>query len=284
MFRYFEQTQAGHAAETGTGLGLAISRELVRLMGGEIAVSSKVGQGSIFCFDVQVEVVDHADASTDPAAQRVVGLQPGQPRIRVLVVDDNRDNRELLAQLLGAAGFETRQTSNGKAALRVFDAWHPQLILLDLHMPEMDGIEVIRQLRPHPGGHDARIIVVTASIMVNKREEALETGADAYFVKPVQETELLQKISELLGVTYVWSGAIAAPAADVLPGPEEMAKIPGTLRRSLRSAAIRGDFDYVLDKLSQVGEISPVAAQALRGLAARFETQRLLELLDNNDV
>ena len=284
LFRHFEQTQAGRAAATGTGLGLAISRHLVQLMGGEITVESEVDKGSCFHFHVQVEVVDHAEAQATPDVWHVIGLQPGQPRIRTLVVDDREDNRDFLVQLLAPAGFEIRQAASGRGALREFDEWLPQLILLDLRMPEMDGIEVIRQLRPLPHGHEVRIIVVTASIAENLRQEALNAGADAFFVKPLRESELFQKIGELLGVAYVWSSHTATPATEAQLPPEEMARLPAPLRREIRAATIRGDFDLVLEKLAPVEKHCPAAAQTLRALAERFDTRRILELLDKGSA
>ena len=280
LFRYFEQAQAGRTAATGSGLGLAISRHLVQLMGGEITVASEPGQGSCFGFHVRVEVVDHAEAQSTRAAWQVVGLQPGQPRIRTLVVDDSEDNREFLVQLLAPAGFEIRQAAHGRGALREFEAWHPQLMLLDLRMPEMDGFEVIRQLRSRPDGSDVRIIVVTASIVAGVRQEALLAGADAFFVKPLEETELFQKIGELLGVSYIWSGTTAVSAVMSAVTPDELARIPGELRGAIRTAAVRGDLERVLEILEQVEAHSPVAAQALHSLVEHFDTRGLLELLD----
>ena len=280
LFRYFEQAQAGRTAATGSGLGLAISRHLVQLMGGEITVDSEPGRGSCFGFDVHVEVVDHAEAQATPAAWQVVGLQPGQPRIRTLVVDDSEDNREFLVQLLAPAGFEIRQAANGCGALREFEAWHPQLMLLDLRMPEMDGFEVMRQLRARPDGREVRIMVVTASIVTGMRQEALLAGADAFFVKPLNETELLQKIGELLGVSYIWSGLPVASTVLSPVIPEELAKIPPALRGAIRTAAMCGDLDRVLETLGQVEAYSAAAAQALHNFADHFDTRGLLELLD----
>ncbi|MEE9617743.1 MAG: ATP-binding protein [Anaerolineae bacterium] len=114
VFKYFEQTQSGIQSEGGTGLGLTISREYVRLMGGGITVTSQVGRGSIFCFDIQVEEGD-ADAIEARAPQRrVIGMQPGQPEFRVLVVDDKDTNRRLLSDLLSGVGLTVREASTAR--------------------------------------------------------------------------------------------------------------------------------------------------------------------------
>lgn len=282
LFRYFEQAQAGQTApaKSGTGLGLAISRHLVQLMGGEISVASEVGKGSCFRFDLKVEFVQFADTPETTDSRYVVGLQPGQPHIRTLVVDDREDNREYLVQLLAPAGFDTRQASSGQEALRSFEEWKPQLMLLDLHMPGMDGLEVLRQLRPLPGGSDVRIVVVTASISSGLQQDALDAGADAYFMKPLQESALFQKISDLLGVAYVWANRKTLPAVPLDPTPEDVAKLSRELRRNLRTAAVRGDFECVRNLISQVETQSPVTAQAILSIIEHFDTRGLLELLD----
>jgi len=226
--------------------------------------------------------VDRAAAQTTSAAWRVVGLQPEQPPIRTLVVDDLEDSREFLVQLLAPAGFEVRQAANGRGALLEFDAWRPQLILLDLRMPEMDGIEVVRQIRLRPEGRDVRIIVVTAGIEKDSQQEAIDAGADAFFMKPLYETELFQKIGELLGVAYVWTGKAATPVVDAQVAPEELAKLSRELRRGIRVAAIRGDFDRVLEEIARAEERSPAVAQTLRVLAGRYDTAGILELLDKS--
>ncbi|MEI8242532.1 MAG: PAS domain S-box protein [bacterium] len=280
VFRYFEQTHAGTTSGTGSGLGLAISRELVRLMGGDITFSSEVGKGSTFRFDMRIELVDHADVQPVPAERRVLGPQPGQPPVRLLVADDNADNRELLLQMLAPAGFETRQAANGRQALHEFETWHPRLILLDLRMPEMDGMEALRQIRLRPGGRNVRIIVVTASVLANKSREILDAGADAFFVKPFQETEMFEKIGELLEISWIWTDSMDEPPAVVLPTPEELAKLPAELRRTLRTAVVRGDFDQVQEQIARVAEIAPTVAQALHKLANRYDSHSLLQLLD----
>src|SRR6185369_6877944 len=95
--------------------------------------------------------------------QHVLKLQPGQPTSRVLVADDIEDNRQLLAQLLAPVGFEIRLANNGAEAVREFEQWHPQLILMDFRMPVMDGHEAIRRIRAMADGARPKIIAVTAS-------------------------------------------------------------------------------------------------------------------------
>ncbi len=280
LFQYFEQAQDGPAGESGSGLGLAISRRLVRMMGGDIDVVSEVGKGSTFRFDVRVETADHADRQSLGSSRHVVGLAPGQPSVRVLVADDNDDNRALLVQFLVPAGFEIREAADGRETIREFNDWKPQLILLDLRMPKMDGMEVIRQIRLLPGGRAVQIIVVTANAFSETRRQVMATGADELLVKPYTDTELFRKIGALQAIRYVWAENAAPAPAVALPTPAELATVPDPLRRDICAAARHGDFERVKGLISQLQESCPAIATALRTLAENFDTQRLLDLLE----
>jgi len=283
LFHPFEQAQAGRAGGTGTGLGLAISRGYTRLMGGDITVKSRPGQGCIFSFDVAMTEASPAAAVGKVQPRQVKGLKPGQPRYRVLVVDDKQDNREFLAQLLTPAGFEIRQAVNGAEAIKEFETWRPQIILMDLRMPVMDGYEAIRRIRSMAGGKEVKIIAVTASIFGEINRDARGAGADALILKPFREVELFEKMRTLLGAEYVYEGegpAVTAPvetAGALKPGA--LAGLPRELVSQLREAAINGDFHLLLELTGRVEALDSRLAGVLRALAGKFDTQRILNLL-----
>ncbi len=122
LFRHFEQTKTGQQAGTGTGLGLAISREFVRLMGGDITVSSQVGKGSVFVDPPAAEGGDAQAVQAKDSPGTSGSSKPGQAACRVLIADDIEDNRQLLAQLLAPVGFEIRLATNRAEAVREFEA------------------------------------------------------------------------------------------------------------------------------------------------------------------
>jgi hypothetical protein len=123
LFRHFEQTKTGQEAGTGTGLGLAISREFVRLMGGDITVSSQVGKGSVFAIHVPLKEGKAQVVQPKAKARHVLRLKPGQAKCRVLIADDFEDNRQLLAQMLGPVGFEIQLANDGAQAIQEFEQW-----------------------------------------------------------------------------------------------------------------------------------------------------------------
>jgi len=286
LFQYFEQVGAGREAETGTGLGLAISREFVHLLGGEITVESQVGVGSVFRFDVAIEEAA-AEAAAPGVAEprRVTGLRPGEPRYRILVADDAPDNRELLVQLLEPVGFEVSPVSDGKQALEEFESWHPQLILMDMRMPVMDGYEATRRIRSAPGGADVAIIGVTASAFAEMRQGVFDAGVDEFVVKPFHEDELFDKIGRLLGVHYVYEQeAEEVGQAPETLDPAAVAALPGDLASRLRDAATGGDFDAILGLADEVERHDDRAAVALRTLAERFDAESILAALPGGET
>src|SRR5450755_1749843 len=227
LFRHFEQTKTGQQAGTGTGLGLAISREFVRLMGGDITVSSQVGRGSIFIIHLPLTEGEAQAVQAKDKPRHVVSLQPGQAKCRVLIADDIEDNRQLLAQLLAPVGFELRLATNGEEAVKEFREWRPHLILMDFRMPVMDGHEAIRRIRGMAGGKELKIIAVTASAMDENRQELIKIGADDFISKPFRDVELFQKIHAHLGVEYVYAEHPTAASEETAElTPESLAGWP----------------------------------------------------------
>ena len=280
LFRHFEQTKTGQQTGTGTGLGLAISREFVRLMGGDITVTSQVGRGSVFVIHLPLKEGEAQAVQAKDNPQHVLRLKPGQGACRVLIADDIQDNRQLLAQLLASVGFEVRLATNGAEAVRGFEEWRPHLILMDFRMPVMDGQEAIRRIRAAAGGGEPKIIAVTASAMDDNRQELMEVGADDFIGKPFRESELFQKIHAHVGVEYVYADPLttAAPEGAAELTPESLASWPQHLIDKMRLAVATADLDQLLARIQEVEARDPRVAQGLRRLAEGFHYQKLLDL------
>jgi PAS domain S-box-containing protein len=285
LFRPFFQTQDGKQAAEGTGLGLAISRELVRLMGGDCTVRSQVGVGSIFQFDVRVHQAEQpvGGAQTTPH-QRVLRLRPESPPCRVLVADDQPENRELLEQLLAPIGFALRTAVNGAAAVAQCAKWLPHVVLMDLRMPVMDGYEATRRIRA-AHGPAVKIIALSAGVFAENRQQALAAGADAFLGKPFCDSDLLATLKELAGVDYLYAdrlGAvalIAETAAAQRPTPEEVGRLPVECVDALREATCRGDYQQMLTLVDQIAVRDERAGCQLRQLVKRFDYVTLQQVL-----
>lgn len=280
LFRHFEQTKSGQQTGTGTGLGLAISREFVRLMGGDITLSSQVGKGSIFAIDLPLKVGEAQAVQLKERTRHVLRVRPGQPACRVLIVDDIEDNRQLLDQLLTPVGFEVRLAVNGAEAVKQFEEWNPCLILMDFRMPVMDGHEAIKRIRAMPGGDEPTIIAVTASAMDDNRQDLMEIGADDFIGKPFREAELFHKIHTHVGVEFEYADdAVTAPPVEPAElTPESLAGLPQDLIDPMREAVVTADLDQLLEKIHDVEARDPRVAEGLRRLAEGFQYQKLLDL------
>ncbi len=199
IFQPFYQTGEGMAKGEGSGLGLAISLHYARLMGGQLTVSSQLGQGSHFTLRLPLPA---SDRSVELGAEStgVAELEPGQSEVRVLVVDDNADNREVAGLLLARAHFSVRVVNNGQQALDEYERWHPQCICMDMRMPIMDGYEATQRIRALPNGDGVKIIALTASAFEEDRQRMLDAGCDAVVRKPLEADKLIALIGELLGL------------------------------------------------------------------------------------
>jgi len=292
LFDPFVQTASGQRAQEGTGLGLPISQQFVILMSGEIQVTSALERGSTFSFEVPAEVVDARDVLSAQPARRAVGLEPGQPAYRLLVVDDKELNRRLLVKLLLPLGFEIREAANGQEAIATWEQWEPHLIWMDMRMPVMDGYEATRRIKATIKGQATVIVALTASALEEDRAVILSEGCDAYIRKPFREAELFDTLTEQLGVRLVFEEHAAreqqAPGRGLPAGltPTEqtaalvaMADQPADWLADLWQATLLGNLDHILATINRVRDEHPAAAEALAGLARSFEHDALLALI-----
>jgi CheY-like chemotaxis protein len=202
------------ASRKGTGLGLSITRQYVNAIGGSIRVESVLGEGSRFCVDVPVDLIEVGDYdSARTETHRIAGLAPGQPEYRVLIVDDRPEDRLVLRRLLEEVGFRVQVADTGESGVRFFQAWRPHFIWMDRRLPLMDGLEATRCIRSLEGGRDVKIVGVSASVFASEREEMMTAGLDDFVRKPYLPNEILECMARHLGVRYRRSSA--APEVDV---------------------------------------------------------------------
>ena len=201
VFKPFEQVGDTRRRSAGTGLGLVTSREFVRLMGSDIEVFSRLGEGSSFTFELDVPVVNGANPCNHPAPQQAVTGYDG-PRKKVLIVDDVPENRAVLCDMLGRFGFVTFEASTGRDGLAQALDIVPDLILMDIVMPDMSGQDAIALMRQVPALAHVPIVAVSASATVEVREQVMSAGADGFLPKPVELGALLQRASALLQLRW----------------------------------------------------------------------------------
>jgi CheY-like chemotaxis protein len=283
LFKTFSQTASGVREGSGTGLGLAISARYAGLMGGGLTVTSAVGVGS--CFEVRVKLQRGvgADVPTRLNPQRVLGIQ-GAAVVRVLVVDDQAENRELIRELLKGKGFTIQEARDGVEALEQYNTWKPQLILLDMRMPKMDGYTVLRRIRAMEPVWWTRIVAVTASAFAEDQNRILELGADSYIRKPFREQELFEVIGRLLEIEYLYADQLPQEktpqtADDSAWIKDWLAQQPVEWLTELRQAILTANLDHFYLLIDQAAPGSPEAADGIRELAGNFQYDQLLRIL-----
>ena len=285
LFEPFSQAKGGLNTQEGTGLGLAISRKYAQLMGGDVTLTSSPGQGSVFRFEIPIEPGNSDVAVRRSAPRRVISISAGTNVPRILVVDDQLENRDWLMKLLTVIGFSVRGAENGAEAIRNWEEWNPRMVLMDVHMPVMDGLEATRRMKADPRGKETVIVTLTASALDDDRRAISVSGADDFLAKPCREDQLLEKIRTLLNITYDYedlSEADRLPLAGLAgPDVDRLGRLPPELIEELHNATLSGN-KRLLDRLIlKVGEAEDKeSAQALQQLADKYEYDTLTRLLE----
>lgn len=203
IFQPFEQVGDVEKQQEGTGLGLAISQQIVSLMGSSLQVDSQPEQGSTFWFEVELPEAKEWTAALHTTPQgKITGFEGTQRQI--LVVDDRWENRSVLVNLLEPLGFEMLEASNGRAGLAKAIEFRPDLIITDLMMPEMDGYEMLRQLRRIPELKEISAFASSASVFESNQRESFQAGANAFLPKPVEAPVLLKLLEKFLKLVWIY--------------------------------------------------------------------------------
>lgn len=285
LFEAFTQTETGRQAQEGTGLGLPISRRFVQLMGGDITVQSKLNQGTIFRFTIQVTEARAEDIVILQPQRRILALEPGQPQYRLLIVDDKPLNRQLLVKLLAPLGFALKEASNGQEAIDLWKSWQPHLTWMDMRMPVLNGYEATKKIRQLscnlPIETHNKIIAVTASMFEEERAVVLAAGCDDFLRKPFRDESIFEMLVKHLGVRFVYE--------DIEPDQlvrdrtvlqaKDLEGLPHDLLERLVDAIVSSDLHQISQELAEISTYSQKIAQALQQSLDQFEYEHILELI-----
>jgi signal transduction histidine kinase/CheY-like chemotaxis protein len=277
IFEPFQQVQDPHRAIEGTGLGLPISLKLVHLMGGTLQATSTPGLGSTFTVELDLPEVATGATPHAPAQQFIVGYD-GPPQ-RVLVVDDRLENRMVLRHLLEPMGFEVYEAENGQQAVAAAEEIPPDLVLLDLVMPVLDGFEAARQMRRMPGLAHTVIIALSASVFDQDRQRSIGAGCNDFIPKPVHAEMLTSALQRHLHLRWRYrtisteaSAGASTPETAPLVGP------PAETARVLYELAMIGDVQGLQqhsDLLERADTQYLPFVNALRELARNFDMKQI---------
>jgi PAS domain S-box-containing protein len=290
IFSAFVQAQTHLNTTEGTGLGLTISGKFVELMGGYLLASSALGQGSLFSFTIPVGPVEMEEVPKSNERRRIVGIAPGQPTYRILVVDDQPENRRLMVKILTQFGLEVQDASNGDEAVQQWSQWHPHLILMDLRMPQLDGYDATRQIRamqhqfpisfdhPHPV-----IIALTARASSSDRALALASGCNDFICKPFRADELFVKLETYLGLRYLYA-EVSEPSlrsTQTAPPPlttNDLAIMPSGWLADLHRAVLDCDDEAALRLVGDIPSVHSTLISGLKRLIHNYQFKAIAHL------
>lgn len=277
LFEPFAQAGSGRNMGSGTGLGLAITQEFCNLMDGDITVKSELGVGTIFTIIIQLESAKNTVRPSTKRVPNIIGIQDSNETYRILVVDDRWENRMMLTRMLSKTGFEVQEASDGREGIKQWETWDPDLIWMDMRMPNMDGYEATQRIRQSEGGDDVVIIALTASAFEQDRERVLIAGCNDFLAKPFREADMYDMLAHYLEIEFIY--ADQDDSAKIASSDEEhdFSQIPEDIRQQLKHAIAELNLDKVKYLVGQFSAEHPELAKKILKHATEFDFDTLSE-------
>jgi|GEM_PF-353090 len=285
IFQPFEQVGESRHKSEGTGLGLTITQKILRMMGSQIRVKSTLGEGSIFWFDLDLPSTSKSiDLTSVKTVKEIIGYRGDKKKI--LVVDDRHENCTIILSLLKPIGFEVTEATSGEEGLKKAKEFRPDLIIIDLLMPVMDGFELTRRLRQVPEFQKTILLASSATVSDIYQLRSQEVGCNDFLPKPLSRRDLLEKIRNYLGLSWLYkktdelsihkSEFVVYSLKDIqnkkiVPPPSEELKIMYDLSR-------KGLIDRLIDQSESIKEIDKQYlpfAEEIQTLAQEFQIKKI---------
>ncbi|MBF0225620.1 MAG: response regulator [Desulfobacterales bacterium] len=286
LFNLFSQTQSGKDLKEGTGLGLSISQKLIKFLGGEIHVKSKLNHGSLFKFYITAQKGIKSEVKMEKTLERVIGLKQNQPEYTILIVEDNEYSLKLLSTLLKSCGFKVIEARNGLEGVKQFKNKLPDFIWMDLKMPVMDGYESTKIIRKSEHGQKVPIIALTASAFEEQRSIILDAGCNEFIRKPFVENQIFETMAKYLGVKYIYENRQPKINADnkSLNNISDFSNIPHELFLKLEKAIISLDMDNISSVIKEIHGKNSNVGDKIEEMANTFDYNRILDLIKKMDI
>jgi CHASE2 domain-containing sensor protein/CheY-like chemotaxis protein len=291
IFQAFEQVGENDRKTEGTGLGLAISQRIAELLGSQIHVSSHLGEGSTFWLDASFETFNSATAVSTTAQlnQQVVGIELGDRSApRILLVDDDSKHRSVLNTLLTQLGFQILTAANGVVGLEQAKTHGPDLIILDLDMPEMNGFELIEALQGDEKISAIPIVVASARVFEEDRLKTLQAGASYFLPKPIELAALLTIVGQALALQWIYASdrqsltTAAAPATSDMGTEAQIVPPSPEIIEKLHHLSMLGDIEAIEGTLEELTSANPALlpfAKEIQRFTASFQTGKIRQFL-----
>ncbi|VEP13434.1 putative Histidine kinase [Hyella patelloides LEGE 07179] len=289
LFQTFRQTKSGKNLGEGTGLGLAISQRFIQMMDGQISVESQVNRGTKFEFMIPLKMgnlqqVKYLEQQKD---RQVVSLAAEQPDYKILIVEDQWENRRILHQLLNSIGFITKEAINGSQAINIAQSWQPDLILMDLELPILNGYQTTKKIKQHMTTKCPIIIAITANAFDEERQKMLSVGCDDFMAKPFQAENLFEVLAHHLKLQYIYEKSsdithVSQPQHNEISPTaikSQLTQMPPEWRDQMEECAIALERTIVLQLIAEIPDSARDLAITFKQWVEDFRFDKITECL-----
>ncbi|MEA3352803.1 MAG: ATP-binding protein [Campylobacterota bacterium] len=280
-------TQVGSSSsKTGTGLGLTITKQFIELLGGTVGLESKVGEGSSFWAKIPFEKTSKEDVVSviKEEEKEIIGLDQAQQDIKILIVEDQPENRLLLMSLLKILGLQVKEAVNGQEAVDIFKQWNPDFIWMDRRMPVMNGEKATQLIRELPNGDKTIIVALTASAFHEERKKMIDAGMDDFLAKPYRQNQIYDMMKKHLNLNYIYKEFEKKEIKDIPKYTDDelkkmIEKLDSELLKELYKNVILLDSESIKPTLDKINNIDKELSRVLGLIIENYDFGRIIKLL-----